>query len=102
MNHRREPVFHQRLALIGQKAAHHQDARLPDASAAQTGAFLDGADRQPFCAFGKQHARDLDRAVAVGIRLDHPGDFDIGAHDGADVAVIASDLLARDELRKQR
>jgi hypothetical protein len=60
-------------------------------------AFLDGADRQPFSAFGNQHARDLDRAVAVGIRLDHPGDLDLGAHDGADVAEVERDLLARDE-----
>jgi hypothetical protein len=33
--------------------------------------------------------------VAVAIRLDHAGDLDLGAHDGADVAIVERDLLAR-------
>ena len=44
-----------------------------------------------------QNARDLQRAVAIGIRFDHAGDLDARTHHRADIAVIAGDLLARDQ-----
>ena len=85
------------LGFVRQKAAHDEDARAVDAAAAQVDAFIDRTDGQPAGALRHQHARDFQRAVAVGVGLDHARDFHLRADDGADVAVIARDLLAGDE-----
>ena len=83
--------------FVSQKAAHHEDAGVADATAPQVHAFVDGTDGQPPGAFRDEHAGDLQRAMAVRIGLHHSGDFDIRAHHGADIAIVAGDLFARHE-----
>ena len=44
---RSEIEFDQGFGFVGQKAAHHQNARVVDAAAAQLDALVDGTDGQP-------------------------------------------------------
>ena len=79
---------------MGKKPAHHEDARLVDARVPEVRAFFHGTDRQPSSPLGRQDARDLQHAVAVGVRLDHAGNLDAGTDYRLDVAVIAGNLFA--------
>src|SRR5579864_5483477 len=86
----REIMLHQDFAFIREEAAHDKDAGLADAARAEVGALLNRADRQPLDAFAQEYARYLQRAMAVGIGLDHSRDIHLGPNHGADITVITS------------
>ncbi len=91
-----ELIFRQRLALVRQKAGHHQDAGA-NAVRAQRDALVHRADAEPARALGHQHARNFHGAVAVGVGLHHPERFYAGADRRAHAAVVAGNLIARND-----
>ena len=103
MDGRSQIEFHNCVAFVGEKASHDEDARFVDAAIAQLDALVHGTHRQPSCAFGTKHASDLECAMSVRIRLDHAGDFHMGAHHRTHIAKVARDLLAGNEdVRSER
>ncbi len=89
--------IHERFAFVRKEPAHHKDARVVDATGAELHAFIDGADREPSGALRNERARDFERAVSIGIRLDDAGDRDVGPDNVAHGAVVAGDLITGDE-----
>ena len=89
-----QSVFHDGFAFIWQKAAHNKDSRIPDAAATERDAFIHRTDGQPVRPFSGEHARNLQRAMAVGIGLDDGGNFDFRANHGLDVAEITRNSIA--------
>jgi hypothetical protein len=97
MDSRREIVLDEGLALVWEKSAHHQNARLMNAAAAQVRAFIDGAHGQPPGALADQHPGHLGGAMSISIRLDHAADLDAWPHDRSHVAEVSCNLVARNE-----
>ena len=79
MNHRRQTEFFKKRPVLGKKIGHDQNPRGdPGLRAAR---FLPRHSIRPAIARPRLPAlRDLDRAVAVGVRLDHRHHFDRVAH----------------------